>query len=162
MAKRKKLRDQRSPRHISVTDAAQLIAVARTMTGYTGDRSVPRLFRQAGEVAAAALTAWQDSPVALRVDSEFAGALFDSDTDVELVDECRAGSTLHHVAGTPDPAQAVDPDRSQWHTGRPCAFLVTATAFPKSGNRLASQAHLTWSDWSSQFLPPWSSAASSH
>jgi hypothetical protein len=113
MAKRKKqLRDQRSPRHISVTDAAQPIAMARTMTWYAGDRSAPRLFRRAGEVAAAALTAWQDSPVALRVDSEFAGALLDSDTDVQLVDECRAGLDAPPAGSPTGPAQTVDPDRS--------------------------------------------------
>jgi hypothetical protein len=88
VAKRKKqLRDQRSPRHISVTDASQVIAMARTMAGYARDHLAPRAFRRAGEVAAATLAAWQDSPVVLRVDSEFAGALLNSDTDVELVDE---------------------------------------------------------------------------
>lgn len=87
MAKRKKLRDQRSRRHISVTDAARVISMANTMTGYARDHRASQQFRRVGEVAAAAVATWQQSPVVLRVDRDFAGALLDSDTDVELVDE---------------------------------------------------------------------------
>src|SRR4051812_15652950 len=43
------------------------------------------VFAKIGEIAESELDVWNDSPVVLRVDRDFAGALLDSDTDVKLV-----------------------------------------------------------------------------
>lgn len=83
MSKRKKLRDQRSVRHVSVLDAAQVIAGARAATRLQYPLLATPGDRKLAEVTEQILGEWDKSPVVLRVDMEFAQALLDSDTDVE-------------------------------------------------------------------------------
>lgn len=82
MGKRARL-DRRSKRHIKVDDAADVVAGLRLWAGGGGTRGPAG--RWAGAAAAAMMTRWDTSPVALRVDGDFAAALIDSHTDVELV-----------------------------------------------------------------------------
>ncbi len=82
MGKRARL-DRRSKRHIKVDDAAELIAAVRLWAEGGGTRG--QTGRWAREAASAMLARWDSSPVVLRVDGDFAAALIDSHTDVELV-----------------------------------------------------------------------------
>lgn len=75
--------DRRSKRHIKVDDAADLVAGLRLWAGGGGTRGPAG--RWAGAAAAAMMNRWDASPVVLRVDGDFAAALIDSHTDVELV-----------------------------------------------------------------------------
>ncbi|EHB46371.1 hypothetical protein [Mycolicibacterium vinylchloridicum] len=81
MAKRG--RALRTKRHIKVDDAATVIGAFRWWanrppTGNAGDQ-------WAQDVAKMILEKWSGSPVVLRVDDEFAGALINANTDAELV-----------------------------------------------------------------------------
>lgn len=82
MGKRARL-DRRSKRHIKVDDAADVVAGLRLWASGGGNRGPAG--RWAGAAAAAMMTRWDTSPVVLRVDGDFAAALIDSHTDVELV-----------------------------------------------------------------------------
>lgn len=87
----KKARDLRTKRHIKVDDAAALIAAFQAWarrppaqsraTQWTQDPA--RQWTEA--VAELIFEQWTESPVVLRVDDEFAGALINANTDVELV-----------------------------------------------------------------------------
>lgn len=83
MGKASRLRDRRSANHIKVDDAAAVIA------GLQSWATQPRQTGPRGEwmrdVARFTFDRWVDSPVVLRVDGEFAGALLNSNTDVDLV-----------------------------------------------------------------------------
>jgi hypothetical protein len=80
---KKKGRDLRTKRHVKVDDAAKVIAAFQWWANRprAGDPGT----RWAQDVAAMIFEKWSDSPVVLRVDDEFAGALINANTDVELV-----------------------------------------------------------------------------
>jgi hypothetical protein len=76
--------DRRSNRRIKVADAAEVVAALQSWARQThGAGSAPDQWIQAA--AGLMVERWADSPVVLRVDAEFAGALMNSNTDVELV-----------------------------------------------------------------------------
>ncbi|MBN3508320.1 hypothetical protein JYB55_05640 [Mycolicibacterium septicum] len=83
MGKRARL-DRRSRRHIKVDDAAEVITGLHTWAG-RDQRPLSEGGRWIASVAGLMEEQWMASPVVLRVDSEFAGALMNSNTDVELV-----------------------------------------------------------------------------
>lgn len=71
-------------RRVAVHDAAAVIAHIQQLEQI--GRLRPRtVFEQVGIIAGNVLQVWNDSPVVLRADWDFAQALLDSDTDVELV-----------------------------------------------------------------------------
>jgi hypothetical protein len=76
--------DRRSKRHIKVDDAADVITGLHTWAS-RDPRALSERGRWIQAVAGLVAEQWDDSPVVLRVDSEFAGALMNSNTDVELV-----------------------------------------------------------------------------
>lgn len=83
--RRGKPRDRRSTRHIKVYDAAQVISMAEQCL-VNGQRSrAGTAAHHAASVASCILTDWRESPVVLRADPDFATALLDSETDVELI-----------------------------------------------------------------------------
>lgn len=82
MGKRARL-DRRSKRHIKVDDAADVVAALRLWAGGGGTRGPEGRWMRAATTAM--MTRWDTSPVVLRVDGDFAAALIDSHTDVELV-----------------------------------------------------------------------------
>lgn len=84
MGRQKKLRDKRTRRHVTVFDAAQVIAFTRQLASEADDPTTTPVRRRSGAVAQLTLKLWDRSPVILQVDMEFARALLDSDTDVEL------------------------------------------------------------------------------
>ncbi|GAT10199.1 uncharacterized protein RMCN_3332 [Mycolicibacterium novocastrense] len=75
--------DRRSKRHIKVDDAADVVAALRLWAGGGGTRGPDGQWMRAATTAM--LNRWDASPVVLRVDGDFASALIDSHTDVELV-----------------------------------------------------------------------------
>jgi hypothetical protein len=79
MSKRARRRGAR----IKVDDAAQVVSAVRLWANLPqpGDP----VAEQIQAIAAFMAPRWDESPVALRVDAEFAGALMNSNTDVELV-----------------------------------------------------------------------------
>lgn len=82
MGKRARL-DRRSKRHIKVDDAADVVAALQLWASGGGTRGpAGRLARAA---AAAMKNRWDSSAVVLRVDGDFAAALINSHTNVELV-----------------------------------------------------------------------------
>lgn len=82
MGKRARL-DRRTKRHIKVDDAADVVAALRLWAGGGGTRGADGQWMRAATTAM--LRRWDASPVVLRVDGDFASALIDSHTDVELV-----------------------------------------------------------------------------
>jgi hypothetical protein len=80
---KKKGRDLRTKRHIKVDDAAAVIAAFQSWANRPPAGSPGAQWAQ--DVAAMIFEKWSDSPVVLRVDDEFAGALINANTDVELV-----------------------------------------------------------------------------
>jgi hypothetical protein len=74
---------------ISVFDAAEVVEIAEQVIQHTtlpGWAELPAAARGAGGVLRPMLDAWRaETPVALRVDEDFARVLATSDTDVELV-----------------------------------------------------------------------------
>ena len=75
---------RRSKRRIKVADAAEVVAALQSWARQDhGAGSAPDQWIQAA--AGLMVERWADSPVVLRVDVEFAGALMNSNTDVELV-----------------------------------------------------------------------------
>lgn len=79
----KKGRDLRTKRHIKVDDAAAVIAAFQSWTNRPPAASPGTQWAQ--DVAEMIFQKWSESPVVLRVDDEFAGALINANTDVELV-----------------------------------------------------------------------------
>ncbi|MBY0291288.1 MAG: hypothetical protein K2X52_29735 [Mycobacteriaceae bacterium] len=79
----KKARDLRSKRHIKVDDAATVIAGFKSWTNRPPTHDPGTQWAQ--DVAELIFEQWSESPVVLRVDDEFAGALMNANTDVELV-----------------------------------------------------------------------------
>jgi hypothetical protein len=79
----KKARDLRTKRHIKVDDAATVIAAMQSWANRPPASNPSTQWAQ--DVAKFVFAQWSDSPVVLRVDSEFAGALMNANTDVELV-----------------------------------------------------------------------------
>ncbi|WP_139334817.1 hypothetical protein [Mycobacterium colombiense] len=82
MGKRARL-DRRSKRHIKVDDPADVVAALRLWAGGGGTRGPDGQWMRAATTAM--LDRWDASPLVLRVDGDFAAALIDSHTDVELV-----------------------------------------------------------------------------
>lgn len=79
----RKARDLDAKRRIKVDDAAAVIAAFRWWANLPPSRNPGRQWAQ--DVAEMMFEKWSDSPVVLRVDDEFAGALVSANTDVELV-----------------------------------------------------------------------------
>ncbi|MDV3136369.1 hypothetical protein [Mycobacterium sp. 29Ha] len=79
----KKARDQRTKRRIKVDDAAAVIAAVQWWASRPPAANPGTQWAQ--DVAEMIFEKWSDSPVVLRVDDEFAGALMNANTDVELV-----------------------------------------------------------------------------
>ncbi|WP_166904751.1 hypothetical protein [Mycobacterium sp. DL440] len=82
MGKRARL-DRRSKRHIKVDDAAEVITGLHAWAE-RDQRLLSEGGRWIASVAGLMEEQWTASPVVLRVDGEFAGALMNSNTDVEL------------------------------------------------------------------------------
>lgn len=87
MGRVKPMRDKRTRGHVSVLDAAQVIALAREMGQMERDKRANEGQRWGAAVTNRALRCWDASPVVLRVDMDFANVLLGSDTDVELIDD---------------------------------------------------------------------------
>ncbi len=83
MGKGDRLRDRRTKGHVKVDDAAAVIAAVQAWASQARETGPRGQWMQ--DVAGFVFDKWADSPVVLRVDSEFAGALMNSNTDVELV-----------------------------------------------------------------------------
>ena len=96
VGKSARLRDRRTKRHIKVDDAATVIA------GVQSWASRPPLTDPRDEwvrdIARLMFDQWAESPVVLRVDTEFAGALMNSNTDVELVPDWLARFPFNAIA----------------------------------------------------------------
>jgi hypothetical protein len=82
VGKSARLRDRRTKRHIKVDDAATVIAAVQSWASRP-PLTDPR-HEWVRDIARFMFDQWAESPVVLRVDTEFAGALMNSNTDVEL------------------------------------------------------------------------------
>lgn len=105
----RKARDRRTPRHISVFDAANVNAHADQLVtlGTSAGRDGAR--RWIGHVAGNMVQEWRKAPVVLRADLEFVGALLDSDTNVELVPDWTRRLPFDNVAYSfPEPVSVHD------------------------------------------------------
>lgn len=81
----RRLADRRSQRHITVAGAATLVGGIESF--FTSAEGLPRRdpYALAAAVALHVWDVWRRSNVVLRVDAEFANALLNADTEVELV-----------------------------------------------------------------------------
>jgi hypothetical protein len=84
VGKRSRLADGHSKRNIKVDDAAEVIAAVQSWARPKSGPGGP-IGEWMQSVAGFMVDKWASSPMVLRVDSEFAGALMNSNTDVELV-----------------------------------------------------------------------------
>jgi hypothetical protein len=83
--KRARLADRRSKRDIKVDDAAEVVSALEVWANEGRSLRPGSAGAWIQSAARFVYDKWVDSPVALRVDNEFAGALVNSNTDVELV-----------------------------------------------------------------------------
>lgn len=147
----KRARDLRTKRHIKVDDAAALIAAFQTWANRPAPaRGVATQWTQASTsttqwtqaVAELVFEQWTDSPVVLRVDDEFAGALINANTDVELVPDWLTHFPFNAVAySLATPLSLHDGQRMCHYRGMVVAGIVSeyrdlegSLRWPRAGN----------------------------
>lgn len=145
MGKRARL-DRRSKRHIKVDDAADVVAGLRLWAGGGGTRGPAG--RWAGAAAAAMMTRWDTSPVVLRVDGDFAAALIDSHTDVELVPDWIDRFPFNAIAySLAEPLSLHDGTRMCHYTGMIATGIRAADAAGTPGLDLPNPAQPSEDHW---------------
>lgn len=145
MGKRARL-DRRSKRHIKVDDAADVVAALRLWAGGGGTRGPDGRWVRAATTAM--LTRWDASPVVLRVAGEFAAALIDSHTDVELVPDWLDRFPFNAIAySLAEPLSLHDGIRLCHYTGMIATGIRSVEAAGNSGLSLRTPAQTGEDRW---------------
>lgn len=145
MGKRARL-DRRSKRHIKVDDAADVVAALRLWAGGGGTRGPDGQWMRAATTAM--LTRWDASPVVLRVDGDFAAALIDSHTDVELVPDWLDRFPFNAITySLAEPLSLHDGVRLCHYTGMITTGIRSADAAGTSGRNLPAPAQASEDRW---------------
>jgi len=139
------MRDRRSRRHLSVTDAAQVIAMAGLVANVASDSGASQSRRHIGAVAQNMLSCWNTSPIVVRVDNQFAEALLDSDVNVELVHDWLSRMPFQTLAFTfPVPVSLHDGEKLCHYVG----FIATGMRTAPSGGPADSDGkRATWTTY---------------
>ena len=145
MGKRARL-DRRSKRHIKVDDAADVVAALRLWAGGGGTRGPDGQWMRAATTAM--LTRWDASPVVLRVDGDFAAALIDSHTDVELVPDWLDRFPFHAITySLAEPLSLHDGIRLCHYTGMIATGIRSVDAAGPPGRNLPPPSRASEDRW---------------
>lgn len=133
----------RVQRRVAVHDAAAVIAHIQQLEQM--GRHAPRtVFEKVGQVAGNVLQVWNDSPVVLRADWDFAQALLDSDTDVDLVPSWLQRMPFDALAySLSEPLVVYDGDTVCRYTG----FLATGVSSRATGGVTAGNFGRAWTTY---------------